>query len=63
MVAESSEQGIGKQNAVAVSKGGSIASLSRSNCRMGFGSMKKMIMSCFRGLLRKWFHWAKSIFI
>lgn len=56
MVGEGSEQEMGKQNAVAVSKRESIASLSRSNSRMGFGSMKKMIMSCFRGLLRKWFH-------
>ena len=62
-MAEDSEQGMGKQNAMAVSKGGSFASLSRSNSRMGLGSMKKMIMFCFRGLLRKWFHQAKSVFI
>ena len=60
---DGSKQGMAKQNAVAVSKGGSLATLSRSNSRMGFGSVKKMSMSCFRGLLRKWFHRAKSAFI
>ena len=38
-------------------------SQSRSSSRMGVGSMKKIDMSYFRGLVRKSFHWGKSVFI
>lgn len=56
------EKGIVKQHGAA-SRGGNRKFLSRNSSRMRVGSMKKMIMSHFIGLPRKWFLWGKFIVI